>query len=250
MKKLMIIAAMLLVTVSVNSANSFNIGKDSLRIHPSRLDGYVHETMTMTIDGMTDNWHCYLSYPDGFMPRPVGGIIPREGLTVDYLNEKGYETTYTATLNVGIGYTTISSYIDIPGYWDYNMDDEWETYGTVKWMPGTYQVYDMNFYVCPSFRRGYMTINGVLDCSPDRRGAILANVITYSRVWVWVGYQPGDMNGDETYSIADVTILISYVLKHGEGEYNEWQHAAADMNGDGQATIADVTMLTSKVLKQ
>ena len=59
-------------------------------------------------------------------------------------------------------------------------------------------------------------------------------------------YELGDVNHDGDLTIADVTILISYVLKNGVGTACP---ICADVNNDGFYTIADVTMLISKVLK-
>ena len=58
-------------------------------------------------------------------------------------------------------------------------------------------------------------------------------------------YLPGDVNHDDSLTIADVTMLISYVLKNGEGTACP---ICADVNGDGFYTIADVTVLISRVL--
>ena len=56
----------------------------------------------------------------------------------------------------------------------------------------------------------------------------------------------GDVNGDGYVTIADVTMLISMVLK---GNANASDCPAGDLNNDGDLTIADVTMLISRVLK-
>ena len=55
----------------------------------------------------------------------------------------------------------------------------------------------------------------------------------------------GDINQDGTVNIADVTVLISLVLKGNAPTWNP----VADINQDGQITIADVTVLISIVLK-
>ena len=60
------------------------------------------------------------------------------------------------------------------------------------------------------------------------------------------GFVPGDVNHDGSLTIADVTMLISYVLSNGMGAACP---VCADVNGDNSATIADVTMLISIVLK-
>ena len=59
------------------------------------------------------------------------------------------------------------------------------------------------------------------------------------------GFVPGDVNHDGSLTIADVTMLISYVLSNGMGTACP---VCADVNGDNSATIADVTMLIGIVL--
>jgi len=53
---------------------------------------------------------------------------------------------------------------------------------------------------------------------------------------------PGDVNGDGSTTIADVTALVDLLLGNGTAP------AAADVNGDGQVTIADVTALVDQLL--
>ena len=54
----------------------------------------------------------------------------------------------------------------------------------------------------------------------------------------------GDVNGDGSITIADVTALVNIILGK-EGTYND---GAADVNGDGTITIADVTALVNIIL--
>lgn len=55
----------------------------------------------------------------------------------------------------------------------------------------------------------------------------------------------GDMNGDGTISIRDVTTLIDYLLGAESGSFSVDN---ADVNGDGQITIADATALIDMLL--
>ena len=55
----------------------------------------------------------------------------------------------------------------------------------------------------------------------------------------------GDVNGDGTVNITDVTLLISAVLS---SDYSAIIEQAADMNGDGAVNITDVTLLISNVM--
>ena len=59
-----------------------------------------------------------------------------------------------------------------------------------------------------------------------------------------VQVQPGDVNGDGSVNIEDITAMINLLL-HGNGStYN----AAADMDQDGNVSITDVTLLIDCVL--
>ena len=55
----------------------------------------------------------------------------------------------------------------------------------------------------------------------------------------------GDVNGDEVVNIADVTVLIDYLLGNVPQSFNE---QAADVNSDGVINIADVTALIDILL--
>ena len=59
--------------------------------------------------------------------------------------------------------------------------------------------------------------------------------------------KPGDLDGDDTVSIDDVTMLIGLVLEGGgSAQYNE----CADLNGDGVVDIDDITAIINMVLHQ
>lgn len=57
----------------------------------------------------------------------------------------------------------------------------------------------------------------------------------------------GDVNGDNTLNISDVTALIDLLLGYQTGIYNRIH---ADVNGDGNINIADVTSLIDKLLSR
>ena len=56
----------------------------------------------------------------------------------------------------------------------------------------------------------------------------------------------GDVNGDGSITIADVTALVNIIL--GKDTENQYNHQAADVNSDGSITIADVTALVNIIL--
>ena len=57
--------------------------------------------------------------------------------------------------------------------------------------------------------------------------------------------QPGDVNMDGSVNIADVTVLIDYLLSGNGSNVNL---TAADVDGDGDVNIADVTQLIDMLL--
>ena len=58
----------------------------------------------------------------------------------------------------------------------------------------------------------------------------------------------GDVNGDGSITIADVTALVNIILGKDDVEPYQYNHAAADVNKDEHVTIADVTALVNIIL--
>jgi hypothetical protein len=77
----------------------------------------------------------------------------------------------------------------------------------------------------------------------------MANVRTYRRTWLWVGYDKGDINGDGRINVTDVTLLDGYLIDGGL-ELDEFQLEAADVNCDGEINITDVTRLIARIINQ
>ncbi|MBR1788880.1 MAG: dockerin type I repeat-containing protein, partial [Bacteroidaceae bacterium] len=81
----------------------------------------------------------------------------------------------------------------------------------------------------------------------DGSGHIYTGTLTAEQISAIAGQElvpvlMGDVNGDGTLTIADVTALVNMVL--GKSEFSE----VADVNGDGHPSIADVTALVNIVL--
>lgn len=237
----------MLLAVSMNciATNCLSMG-DTIRIRPVKLDGYDKRVVTLYNNGYCDSWTMSVTYPEGLTVKLVAGVTPLDGMTVPYVDRYGNDQLYECPLNVSAAYATIGSTITERGYWDYRGDGEYETYGTVKWAPGAHAMFEYNFYVAPEFRSGYIIFDGRLTSGYDMRGAILQDVRFYNRTWVYVGYLPGDVTGNERLSIDDVTALIDYLLT-GDG-LDEFAVEAADANEDGATTILDVTTIINKLL--
>lgn len=238
-------ASALLVAMSMSATSYFTFG-DSVRIPPRYSDGYYRIGVTANLDAYCDTWQLNVGYPDGLTVKLVSGITAAEGMSIGYVDNTGAYQMYEAPLQVSAAYATISSYISAYGYWDYNMDGVLEPYGTVKWEPGEHDMFTLNFYVSPTFRSGTLTIDATMSSGQDQRGPVLQGVRSYRTTYVWVGYLPGDMNGDDRLTITDVSMIIDCLLN--SAEFDCWQQQAADYNRDGGATIKDVTDLINHLL--
>lgn len=240
MKKIIILAAMIAATVSMNSANTITLG-DSVRISPKYLDGYFHHAVTMHNDGYCDTWSVAMTYPEGLTVKLVAGVMPLDGMTIPYVDRFGEQQVLECPLTVSAAYANISSTITTMGYWDYDGDGWFDPYGTVKWSEGAHAMWEFNFYVDPSFRCGYVAFDGTMSSGYDQRGPILQGVRVYSKTWMWVGYQRGDVDGNDKIGMGDLTELINYLV-YGDG-LDEFQTAAADVNASGHINMDDMTTL-------
>jgi hypothetical protein len=254
MKKLQILAAMmLLVSINISAANQFSMSpNDTVRIHPNRLDGYSQQVISMETDGYCDTWNISMSYPDGMMVKLVSGITPMTGMCVDYLTAQGEWQTYEPQLQVSAAYANISATTSaLFGFYDYGAG-VLIPYGSVKWEPGTRQMFSLNLYIEPTFREGWLIMDAVFNSSADSRGPILSNVRAYKRTYVFIGYERGDVNGDGRINITDVTVLNNALAEQTTNgtSLDEFQQRAADMNGDGIVNITDVTMLINYINAQ
>ena len=76
-------------------------------------------------------------------------------------------------------------------------------------------------------------------------GAIKSATLTPVGASPQPGVLPGDVDGSGNINIADVTVLIDYLLS---GNSDSISLSAADVDGDNQINIADVTALIDKLL--
>jgi hypothetical protein len=247
MKKMIFAAMMLLVAISSSATSFIGLDADTMRINPNRLTGYWQVPVVADFGGYADTWQVSVTYPGGVIPKLVAGITALEGMTVGYTDPTGTMQTYEAPLQVSAMYETLSSTTaGIYGYYDYNYDGVYETYGNIKWEPGKHQMWEFNLYIPADFRRGYIIFDGTINSGYDARGAILSNVRSYKRTWLWVGYERGDVNGDGKVNITDATMLINCISMCTD-DFDEFQLAAADFNGDGEINISDAVVLINYI---
>jgi hypothetical protein len=204
-------------------------------------------TFNASLGGYCDAWSLIMSYPQGVTPKLVSGITPLEGMTVCYTWRDGSDQEQQCPLNVSAAYATIASSTTGDGYWDNDGDGWYDTYGSVKWEPGTLDMFSMLFYVQPEFRSGWLTINGHITSGTDRRGAVLSDYYFTTSTWVWVGYMRGDLCGNERIDMGDLSELINILLGHEP--YDEFSLPAADFDGNGSVDMDDLAKLTNYLLK-
>ncbi len=231
---MMCIAMALSMLMSAQADNYFTMGENNMvRVSPS--DGFALVPIIMHTDGRMNNWRIKLTYPEGLEPMDVE---PGTDLSVTYRNYYNRDTVYNATLNVSSDFSTISSSIPVIGYEDYNNDGIMDPYGTVKWEAGDYNhMFVFRFNVSSTFRRGKVHLDSYFSSDPDQRqGEISPNPFhSYTEVYFYVDFIPGDSNDDGEVNISDVILLINSLLSGSQCDLAP----VCDMNGDGKVNITD-----------
>jgi len=234
------------LSICAGASNFIGIDADTIRINPNRLTGYWKVNVSASLEGYADTWQVSVTYPGGIIPKLVSGISALDGMTVPYVDQTGACRSYDAPLQVSAMYETLSSTTaGIYGYYDYNIDGIYETYGNIKWEPGMHRMWEFNLSIPGDFRSGYIVFDGTFNSGFDSRGPILSNVRFFKRTWLWVGYEYGDIGGDGNINIADVVLLIDSLL--GEG-LDEFQEKAADADRNGVVDISDATYMIDMIL--
>ena len=247
MRKTFLLMACLLTVAAIHADNYFTVCNDTLIVYPDSLSVYVNVPVRAHFDGKLDEWGLAFTYPTGMQGRSA---TPQQGMSIQYYNSSGIETTLLAPLGYNNDCTQISSVIREFGYWDHNHDGNYDPYGTVKWEPGDYDMFRVSCSFAVGFTGGTLTIAGTVKSLTDyRQGVIDPNPDTFVRsIAVIVGYYRGDVNGDGSLTIDDVTALINYLLNPDGAGWNQYQIAAADVDGNGSIGINDVTALTNLLI--
>ena len=247
MKKIIITLACLMAFISVQADNNyFTMGvNDTVYINPYTMINGDSLAVKANFSGRLDRWDLTFTYPQGMEARRVSA---RSDMTLHYMNIDSVESILNAPLTAEYNNTKISTQIWQMGYYEFL--GQWMPYGTVKWEAGFYgRMFDIGFWFDQGFTGGTILINGILRSGVDYRGGTISSPDTISRsVEVIVGYMRGDVNGDGSLTIDDVTALISYLLNPEGSGWDQYQVAAADVDGNGSIGINDVTALTNLLI--
>ena len=250
MKKTLFVLACLLAFGSMTAENYFTMGvNDTVIIYPQEVSDFDSLAVKAHFDGRLDQWSLSITYPSGMSAIRLNR---RADMYLPYMDINQNPDVLEAPLTADYNYLQISSVILDYGYYMFN--DQWIPYGTVKWEAGYYgRMFDIGFSLNPNFSGGTISITGSVESSPDMRGGTIHSVdnsnTTFSRsIAVIVGYYRGDVNGDGSLTIDDVTALINYLLNPDGAGWNQYQIAAADVDGNGSIGINDVTALTNLLI--
>ena len=245
MKRLFFLLAMLAAMNAASADNYFTMGEnDTLRIKPANLGGYQEVPVRAHFEGRLNYWYLTFGYPGGLK---AFAINRKSGMNVHYLDSIGADKVIQADYTNNLANTTMISYISVIGFWDYNGSGNYAPYGKVKWEAGDYDpMFSILFEVSDTLTCGTISIDGYLTSSDDARGGTVVNYSFYKCIDVIVGYKRGDVDGDGSIDIDDVSAIVNYLLTD-EG-LDQYQLEAADFNQDGFVTIDDVTALTNYLL--
>ena len=245
MKKILVLFCIAVAALLASADNYFTVGEnDSLRINPVYLGSTLDIPVRAHLDGRIDYWYVRLLYHE-----PYGLTITTSsrgpGMDVHYLDSLGRDTVYHAQLTYLRTDTTINvfiSQIPVNGYWDYNGDGIYEPYGKAKWEASDYDcMFNVTFELESYFRLDTLSFDFKISSTGDVRGGDIPSYRSIKRAIVYCGLMRGDVDGNETVGMGDLSALTNYLVSN-EG-LNEFQLAAADMNGDGQVNIDDLTIL-------
>ena len=250
MKKQLLLLFGVLIAMLASADNYFTVGEnDTLRINPMYLNSTVIVPVHAHLDGRIDYWYASL-----LSHEPYGLKITASsrgpGMDVPYRDSSGQDTVCHASLTYLRTDTTVNvfiSRIQEIGYWDANVDGIYEPYGTVKWESGDYDcMFNVSFRIEPYFRQDTLSFDIHITSTGDLRGGIIPSYRSITRVFVYVGLMPGDVDKNETVSMGDLSELINYLL--GSSDFDEFQMEAGDLNGDGLVNMDDLSILTNRLL--
>ena len=244
MKKLLFILLAFAAILPASADRYLTFGEnDTLRISPLLVNVTQIVMVRAHTDGRFDKWDMSLDLPDGITL--YDAIIREDMLYIPYLNYLDEPDTCSAQLaliyNNYNQLDSMSASIIVQGY-EPDSHGGYNCYGTVKWEAGDYnrmcELY-LNLNNFPDTASIY--INETLSSTPDQRGFTIPYTQIRKRIFVYVGYMRGDVDGNEILNIADSTMLLDYLL-HVE-TLDQYQYAAADMDGDGIVDMGDLTLL-------
>lgn len=240
MKKFMFFAALCaaLCANAFETPNLFKFDADTIRVNPNERSIALDVTARLAIP--CDGWYLHPVYSQGVV---ADSVTPLDGMTIRYFDAWQDIQDYQVPLRYSEECLWIDSYSQVVGYWDF--DGEWLPYGTVKWAPGEYKMFRIYLRFADNIDYGRVTLTGKVLCSTDRRGYTDIATGTWHRTYFIIGYDRGDVDGNERIDVSDVSTLTDHLLGK---QLDTYGMDAADVDCDGEVSINDVTTLINEIL--
>ena len=252
-----------------------NATQPSLRTWDGKLSKYAFVNITeadsiITFDVVKDNSKFSI---EDFEKMPVGATLNERGVAGVYANWDFYNCAVVDTAQVGNGHVvamkngsylnTVENLNKIPKVVTFKIYNptstgvtftpQYSTNNGGRWRG--LDTYPYDFYV-KAGETGKATITNLptntpimlrIKCAGSSSEYCFIDDIEISYEATWTPeFIVGDVNDDNEVNIADVTLLIDYLLAPDTTEINA---AAADVMTDGDINIADVTALIDMLLQ-
>ena len=271
MKKLTVFLMALLAILPATADNYFTMRKDTvypvndtLSFYPD-FASYKYQLFMMAhFDGYLDQWYLTMTHPDMVTVHIYKNEETNEdydvelgpALSIPYYTAQGIQDTCHATLLTNLPNQTIGNHynsyfgsrIYTMGYWVPDTTGVYQSYGTVKWPDGDHD-YLFSFWLFINYGKidFDLTLDLYLTSTSDLRDVTCISNHSVRNLHIHAGYKPGDVNGNGTIDIADVTMAQDFVL-YGTDGASPYEVDAADVDHDGAVRIADVTEIIDLML--
>ena len=248
MKKLFLLFAFLLSFSTISADTYFEI--DDYEVPRAKVGSFISVPVKAHFSGRLSAWQIYFTLPEGLT---LWSASPTEQMTIEYIDGLGEPKSTTPDISVGT-LPTVLSVTQGQGYWDPDGDEEYESYGVLKWEAGDYDhFFTLRFNVLPEFKGGEMIMKSMPSSGKDARGGTIRETgdegksFFTSTIFTLEPPMPGDVDGNGSLSIADATLLVDYLLGQ---EVEGFLIEAADIDGNDTVSIADVTALIDLLVNQ
>lgn len=163
-----------------------------------------------------DIWEVNLTYPEGLTPV---GVYKSYCMYFGTVDQNGQYDDYEALLMANEDFTRIvGCTLGSIGYYRVQNDEGemvYEPYGSLKWADDDYysyhsyydELFNIKFYVDPSFTGGEIQVSGKASCGYDTRFSI-SNFMPDTTI----DPNQADVNCDGEINISDASYLLSYLI--------------------------------------
>lgn len=210
---------------------------DEYSIPESELGHNFTIPVKADIMGNISAWDLQIDLPYGLS---IVSVTPGSDMTIHYTDYRGNERTGQAVYTTSQDKTHIVARTDFSAGYEYDEENEsYEPYGSIKWESGSYnEMLLLTLRPNEDYEGGEIIITAKATCGFDKR---------YNSIYFWPDttihyhegeYYPGDINGDGTITVSDLTYLMDIIV--GNVEYS---HQSADVHQDGVINIMDLEKL-------